>query len=74
MYLPNKIERNLKKIKMSKTEKVVAVSLGACFACVPLYIFELVNTTIIYIVFGVALTSMALLATGLMGKIFNKKK
>ncbi len=59
---------------MNKTNLTAGLCIAAGFACVPLYILELIGKNFVIGVFFVILTIMTLLVTGILGKIFNKKK
>lgn len=58
---------------MTKTQLTAGIAIGTCFTMVPLWIFELINKTVLITVFVVAMLTLVLLVTGVLGKIFNKK-
>ena len=59
---------------MNKTNLTAGIAIGACFACIPFWLLELIGKPVIYTVWGLSLTTLTLLVTGVLGKIFNKKK
>jgi len=61
-------------MKINKVNLTAGITLGACFACVPLWILELIPIWVIYTVWGVTLTAFLFMVTGVMRKIFPPKK
>ena len=68
------IHQKLEEMKINKVNLTAGICIGSCFACAPLYHFDIIGKPVLFTVFGIALVALAGIPLGYMRKIFPPKK